>query len=108
MQERDNYRKLQIDALCIIRALIGVISDNFRMVSISRHAERIDVQIILSTYCDEDTEEIEDLKTEFEALYPGPIDYEMQTIISQEPIILERPNASTIIVFKRRECLQNG
>jgi len=103
MQEQKNYKRLQIDALCLMQALIGVISNNFRMVSISRHVERIDVQIILSAFCDEDNEEIDDLKTEFEALYSGPIDYEIETIISQEPIILECPNASTIIVFKRRE-----
>jgi len=100
---QEDFIKIQIDALRLMQALIGVISDNFRMVSISRHAEKIVVQIILSSYCDVDMEEIVDLKFEFEILYSKPIDCEIETIISQEPIILECPNASTIIVFKRRE-----
>ncbi len=73
------------------------------MVSVTRQASRITVRIVLAAPSDEDMEEIEDLKTEFEALYPGPVDYDFEVTVSDDPIILEPPSVSTIAVFKRRE-----
>lgn len=95
--------ELQINALCLTQALLGVISSNFRFVSISRYGREILINILLWEPVDEDLEEIEDLKTEFEALMPGPVDFKVEVTISSERIILKPPSASTIVVFKRRE-----
>ncbi|QDT48313.1 hypothetical protein Pan258_23550 [Symmachiella dynata] len=99
----EGFIELQLDSLCLTQALLGVVSDNFRYVSITRQAEKITIQIILATHCGEDFEEIDDLKTEFEALQPGPVDFDVEVFVSEEPIILEPPNESSIVVFKRRE-----
>jgi hypothetical protein len=86
-----------------MHVLLGVVSDNFRLVSITRSNQTIHVQIILARHCQEDVEEIEDLKTEFEALMPGPTDFNVEIVVSQEPINLDPPTESTIAVYKRRE-----
>lgn len=99
----DGFIELQRFALCLTQALLGVVSNNFRSVSITRQGQKIVVRIFLATHCDEDVEEIDDLKTEFEALMPGPVDFDVEVVVSEERIILEPPNESTITVFKRRE-----
>ncbi|MBW3541197.1 MAG: hypothetical protein KY476_13090 [Planctomycetes bacterium] len=100
----EGFADLQRYALCLMQALLGVISNNFRSVSITRRqAQRIVVRIVLSTHCDEDVEEIDDLKTELEALLPEAVDFSLEVGVSQEPIILEPPSESTMVVFKRRE-----
>ena len=49
-----------------------------------------------------DFEEIEDLKSEFEALQDGTIDYQFEVLISDKDIAW--PNrVSSVVVFKRRE-----
>ena len=99
----DGFMELQRFALCLTQALLGVVSSNFRSVSITRQAQWIIVRIVLATHCREDVEEIDDLKTEFEALLPGPVDFDVEVVVSKEPITLEPPSESTIVVFKRRE-----
>lgn len=88
-------------ALCLMQALVGVVSSNFRLVAITRKDETLQVSIILEQQNDEDIEEIEDLKTEFEALFPRQIDYEFDVRITADPI--QWPDESTIVVFARRE-----
>ena len=78
---------LQKYALCLVHALIGVISPNFRMVSITRHSEKLIIQIILEIRDEEDVEEIDDLATEFEALWGQPIEFDIRLEVSQDPII---------------------
>jgi hypothetical protein len=99
----NGFTELQRYALCLIQSLLGVVSHNFRLVSITLQAERIVVRILLATHSDEDVEEIDDLKTEFEALLPGPLTFDVELAVSEEPITLEPPNESTMVVFKRRE-----
>lgn len=99
----EGFTELQRYALCLMQTLLGVVSNNFRSVSITRRGEKIIIQIFLSMHSSEDVEEIDDLKTEFEALLAGPVDLDIEVIVSQEPIILEPPNESTMVVFKRRE-----
>ena len=98
---RQDVLDLRQYALCLVQALCGVISDNFRFVSITKRASEISIRIILQEPSDDDLDEIEDLKTEFEALLPGPTDYEITVDVSQMPI--EWPSVDTIVVFKRRE-----
>jgi len=86
-----------------MQSLLGVVSSNFRLVSISHADGVIRIKIILARHHEEDIEEIDELKTEFEALLPGSTDYEVEVVVSEEPISLKRPTASTIIVYMRRE-----
>tara|TARA_R110002111_G_scaffold100975_1_gene156374 strand:+ start:17903 stop:18208 length:306 start_codon:yes stop_codon:yes gene_type:complete len=99
----EGFTELQRYALCLMQGLLGVVSNKFRSVAIIRQAQRIVVRIVLATQCDEDAEEIEDLKTELEALWGGQVDFKIEVIVSQESIILEPPSESNIVVFKRRE-----
>ena len=99
----EGFTELQRYALCLMQTLIGVVSNNFRFVSITSRGEKIIVQILLSRHSSEDVEEIDDLKTEFAALMAGPVDFDVEVIVSKEPIILEPPNESTMVVLKRRE-----
>lgn len=99
----DGFTELQRNALCLVQALLGAVSSNFRLVSISQRANGIVVQIVLATHSDEDIEEIDDLITEYEALQSCPEPFEFEWTVSEEPITLEPPNASTIVVVRRRE-----
>ena len=76
---------LQQQALILMQALLGVISPNFRFVWIVVESS-ITVNIILEKNCSEDLEEIEDLKSEFEALQIENIDYEFEVSISEDDI----------------------
>lgn len=93
--------ELQQYALCVVQSLLGVVSRNFRLVSVAVEAQRISIRIVLEQEDDDDLEEIEDLKTEFEALQSGPIDYDVIVEVSDQP--LAWPDESSIVVFKRRE-----
>lgn len=88
-------------ALWVMQALLGVVSKNFRLVSVETVSSRICIRILLEHADEEDFEEIQDFKTEFEALLPGPITYDVEVVVSEEDI--KWPNPNTIVVFKRRE-----
>lgn len=97
-----NGKSLYIYALCLMQALVGVISSNFRFVAISqRNDKSLLVSIVLEKESDEDMEEIEDLKTEFEALFPRQVNYDFDVKISSDPI--KWTDRSAIVVFARRE-----
>jgi hypothetical protein len=90
-------------SFCLMQALVGVISNNFRFVAISQKMNgALLVTIILEKENDEDMEEVEDLKTEFEALFPRRIDYDFDVKISSDPI--KWTDRSAIVVFARREA----
>jgi hypothetical protein len=72
----DKFTELQRYAMCLTQALLGVISHNFRMVSLSHQARGILIRILLTGACDEDFEEIDDLRSEFCAMLPGPVHYD--------------------------------
>ena len=92
---------LQYQALALVQALLGVISPNFRMVWITCSEDLIGIHIVLEIECDEDIEEIEDLKSEFEALQESAVDYKVETTINSGDI--EYPDMeNTIIVYRRR------
>jgi hypothetical protein len=93
---------LQYYALNLMQALLGAISSNFRLVSITLQKQRVVIQIILATRSSEDLEEIEDLKAEFEAIV-GPVDFAVEVSISAEPIFLPTPDGQSMCVFRRRE-----
>ena len=95
------FTVLQRQALILTQALLGVISPNFRMVSLAIESEISKVTIILEKDFEDDREEIEDLKTEFEALQPICTDYDFKVKITNET--LDWPDSSSIVVYRRRE-----
>ncbi|MFN3166954.1 MAG: hypothetical protein ACE37H_07810 [Phycisphaeraceae bacterium] len=95
MTERQYY------ALCTIQSLLGVISANFRFVSVAVDSGKVFIRIVLRNEDDDDLEEIEDFKTEFEALLSEQIDYVVSVEVSDRP--LAWPDENSIVVFKQRE-----
>lgn len=96
------FSDLQFFASCLVQAMLGAISCNFRFVSVAIDGHKVLVRIVLEQEVSEDLDEIDDLKTEFEALMPGPIDYEFAVEITSESIPWP-DRSSSIVVFKRRE-----
>lgn len=93
--------ELQYQALVLVQALLGVISPNFRMIWITVESI-ITIHIVLEIECDDDMEEIEDLKNEFESLQNGSVAYDILTIISDSDF--DDPEmTNTMIVYRRRE-----
>lgn len=93
--------ELQQYALCVVQSLLGVVSPNFRLVSVAVEARGISIRIVLEQEDDDDMEEIEDFRTEFEALLSGPIDYDVLVEVTDQP--LAWPDENSIVVFRRRE-----
>jgi len=92
---------LQQQALMLMQALLGVISPNFRIVSISDIEKSIIIRIVLEKDSIDDREEINDLTAEFEALQSHHVDFEINVEISEKE--LHWPDESTIVVFRRKE-----
>ncbi|WP_155250750.1 hypothetical protein [Pseudoalteromonas luteoviolacea] len=92
---------MQKQSLILMQALLGVISANFRMIYLQQDGESIIVTIMLESEDEDDLEEIEDLKSEFEALQESPIDYDF--IIKITDADLSWPDDNIVVVFKRRE-----
>jgi hypothetical protein len=93
--------RLQQQALTIMQAMLGVISPNFRMVSISMRGDVVRVQVVLECNSKEDRLELEDCQSEFEALQAHQIDYEFDVIVTDSE--LTWPNESSIVIYRRRE-----
>ncbi|WNJ95648.1 hypothetical protein RND59_00560 [Vibrio ruber] len=92
---------LRKQSLILMQALLGVISANFRMVYISQNNGCVTVTIVLESENDDDLEEIEDLKSEFEALQESSIDYDFIVKVTDKELFW--PDGNTIVVFRRRE-----
>ncbi len=92
---------LQKQSLILMQSLLGVISNNFRMVFIENRHSNVIITIILEDENMDDFEEIEDLKSEFEALQETAIDYEFVIKITHDD--LPWPDKNSIVVFRRKE-----
>lgn len=96
-----NISELQKQGLRVMQALWGVVSPNFRMVSVSIQ-KAVVVDIVLEKDVVEDREEIEDMKSEFEALQPRATDFEIRVTIQNEEELLW-PSEPSMVVYRRRE-----
>lgn len=92
---------LQRQALMLTQAMLGVISPNFRMVRIEVVKEVVKVHVILECDSEDDQEELEDCKSEFEALQSGPINYDFEVTVCDGDI--EWPGYDLIVIYRRRE-----
>ncbi|MEH0018420.1 MAG: hypothetical protein V6Z89_02145 [Desulfobacter sp.] len=92
---------LQQHAMILVQALLGVITPNFRMVSVSEISKKIVITIVLEEDSKSDRDEIDDLVSEFEVLQPKPINFDIEVEISTNELLW--PNESTIVVYRRKE-----
>ncbi len=92
---------IQKQSLILMQALLGVISANFRMIYLQQESGKVIVTIILESENENDFEEIEDLKSEFEALQESPVDYDF--VVKVADTDLSWPDDNTVVIFKRRE-----
>lgn len=94
-------KELENQALILIDSLIGVISPNFRMISISKKKNEFKIKIILEKEIEEDIDEINELASDFEIRQSRDIDFSFETIISNSDIFLSGDEG--IVVYRRRE-----
>ncbi|MCP4548387.1 MAG: hypothetical protein GY835_18150 [bacterium] len=87
--------------LMLSQALLGAISPNFRMVALGNEDKRWKLTFFLERESKEDRIEIEDVAAEFEALQETRIEYNIEVLITQDPIV--SPTPPTRVVFRRRE-----
>jgi len=100
--ENNYITTLQRQALYLMQALLGVITQNFRIIWLSIDDNQIvRITLILEKESAADEEEIEDLKSEFEALQARPIKYCFNVIISNKD--LKWPNDNSVVVYHRKE-----
>lgn len=99
----EGYRELQIQALCLVNALLGVVSKNFRLITLIREPEILVIRVVLEEHDDEDMEEINDLHVEVEAAWGGNLNMRTDVLITNKVIYLDVPCEKKIHVFKRRE-----
>ncbi|WP_259779865.1 hypothetical protein [Aestuariispira ectoiniformans] len=92
---------MRTQALNLMQALGGVISPNFRMVSIADVQGKLLIEVVLEHEDDEDFDEIEDLKDEFEVFQEAEIDYDVRVRVTDDT--LDWPKEPTVVVFRRRE-----
>jgi hypothetical protein len=88
-------------ALMLSQAMLGAISPNFRMVTLTSHNACWQMQFFLETEDAEDREEIQEIALEFESLQATGVRYEVQVVISNDEI--KWPELPTRVVYRRRE-----
>jgi len=93
--------ELQSQALRLMQSLVGVITPNYRMVTLSIEEDYVNIVIVLNNVSESDSEEIEDLKSEFDALQTREIEFSIEIVISQDKLSV--PDENAIVVYMRRE-----
>ena len=88
-------------SMSLVQAMVGAISDNFRQVTLGYSGGQWQLGFVLATDSDEDREEIDDIVSEFEALQPSSVDYEVSVEVSSDE--LQFPEAPGRVLFRRRE-----
>ena len=87
--------------VALVQALVGAVSDNFRQVTLGHGGRHWELGFVLARESADDREEILDIACEFEALFDGPVDYELVIEVSAAEIPMPVPPARA--VFRRRE-----
>lgn len=72
--------------LDLVQALVGVVSPNFRWISLELRGAQLHLQLVLEHESPEDREEISDAVSEYEALQSGPVPLSVQVIVTSAPI----------------------
>jgi hypothetical protein len=85
--------------------MLGAISPNFRMVTLTQRNECWQIQFFLEIEAAEDCEEIQEIGLEFESLQATGVKYEVEIVISSDDI--KWPELPTRVVYRRREVVQS-
>jgi hypothetical protein len=96
-------KQIQSDALCVVQAMLGVISSNFRMVSLKRQRYKLIIQVILEHQDEEDAEEINESISELGGLLHKNDIIEMHVSVSDQKIIMQPQSETSMTIFRRRE-----
>lgn len=103
-------RRLTLDeenmiTVMLMQALLGAVSANFRMVSLSLEGPIWKLQLVLESESAEDREEIIDIAGEFDGLLLSldrkDIKFEVETLVTSD--LIEFPEPPTRVVFRRKE-----
>lgn len=90
-----------IQTLRLVQALLGAISDNFRMVGLSHEGGTWVLIFVLFEDNADDREEIEDVGYEFEALQEESINYVVNVLVTNAPLVW--PDDPVRVVYRKRE-----
>ena len=92
----DHENRIQV---MLMQALVGIISDNFRMVTLKIAESVCEINVVLSKHDDEDEEEIVDLADELSIL--SNLRCHSKFVVSDDPIDL--PSPPIRVIFRRKE-----
>lgn len=86
-----------------MQAMLGMISPNFRMVTLDHDGAKWIIGFVLETVSAEDCEEIDNFAPEWEALQNGPTPCDIQVSYSADS--LSWPRAPKRALYRRREAM---
>jgi len=105
MSSRLTLAEENMITVMLLQALVGAVSANIRMITLSLEAPVWKLQFVLESESTEDREEIEDIAGEFDglllALDRRELRFEVETLVSTERLGCPEPPAR--VVFKRKE-----
>jgi len=98
MNNNIDYQNRQV--LYLIQALLGVISNNMKAISVEFSGQEVTIHFFLENENPHDREEINDFGAEYEALQERSVHYEISThIVKNQKEYLELPGR--VIYLKR-------
>ena len=96
-------KELRQQALLLNQALLGFISPNFRMVSITEVGKKdYVIDVVLEKQDSRDLEDIDDIGFYFETFQITKISFDVRSHIDAGTLIMPM-NGKTMVVFRRRE-----
>ncbi|BCA63611.1 hypothetical protein HMP09_2845 [Sphingomonas sp. HMP9] len=87
----------------VMQAMLGMISPNFRMVTLDHDGTQWIIGFVLESVNAEDREELADFEAEWDALQSGPTPRDLQ--VSFTAGSLAWPSAPTRALYRRREVM---
>jgi hypothetical protein len=103
MSTGPNLQEWNFQSVAVMQAMLGMLSQNFRRVTLSHDGSQWLVDFVLEREDAEDREEIEDFETEWDALQSGPVRREVRTIVESGPLSLSV--WPTRGLYQRREAV---
>lgn len=101
MTTSKSLSEFNLAELNLVQALLGAVSPNFRMVTLSEDDGMWKFVFVLEHEDADDREEILDVVSEFDALQSGPV--EREVVITADSGPLEWPDPPARVVYRRRE-----
>lgn len=102
MQTTPTLQDWNLQSLAVVQAMVGMLSPNFRQVSLANDDGTWVITFVLEREDAEDHEEIDDFCSEWDALQIGPAPREVRTLVTSQA--LSWPLSPTRILYRRREA----